>query len=255
MVLWATAATLLIAAATAVLGARHVIPNRAPPARVAAGELTGSAATSAGKRTIVRLPDSSLVTLGPESTIRYAYTSTGRELTLDGMAEFQVTHDTLRRFTVRAAGAIVRDIGTEFVVRAYQGDSSIRVAVASGVVSLASAAAPESVIVLRARDVGGITRDASGRPAIVSNIDALLYTAWVDGHLAFDDQSLEQVAIELNRWFGVNVRVETPALAHRRVSGTYANPTLNHVLDALAASLGATYAKSNGSIVFRERHR
>jgi len=63
------------------------------------------------------------------------------------------------------------------------------------------------------------------------------------------------VAVELSRWFGVNVRVASPTLARRRVSGIYVEPTLSHVLDALAASLGATYIQSGSNVVFKERGR
>jgi transmembrane sensor len=245
------AATVLVAVTTGVFAARHAEVSRPS----VGGELAGSASTAAGKRTVVRLPDSSVVTLGPASTIRYVLGPARREIALDGMAEFSVTHDSLRRFTVRAGDAVVTDVGTEFVVRGYRSDSSVRVAVASGIVSLANAASPERAIVLRARDVGGIASAEGGRPTIVSTGDVSLYTAWVDGRLTFDDESLERVAAELGRWFGVNVRVDSRALARRRVSGSYAGPNLDHVLDALAASLGATYTRSNGEIVFRERNR
>jgi hypothetical protein len=39
------------------------------------------------------------------------------------------------------------------------------------------------------------------------------------------------------------------------VSGIYAQPALSHVLDALAASLGATYTQSSSGVVFKERGR
>ena len=248
--LWgAAAATVLFAATATVFAARHATLGRT--LRLSpTGEFTGSAATSAGKRSVVRLPDSSIVTLGPASTIRYAFNGDGRAITLDGMAEFRVKHDSLRRFVVRARDAVVTDIGTEFVVRAYPTDSSVRVAVASGIVSFASSAFPDSGIVLHAQDVGGFGR--SGKPAIIST-DASAYRAWVDGRLAFDNQSVERVALELSRWFGVKVRVESPALARRRVSGQYTDPTLTRVLDALATSLGATYTQANGEITLRER--
>jgi transmembrane sensor len=164
-----------------------------------------------------------------------------------------VVHDTLRRFAVRTRNAVVTDIGTEFVVRAYESDSSVRVAVASGVVSLASSASPNDRVVLRANEVGGFAKD--GRSEIVRGADASRYTAWVGGRLTFENESLGRVAVELSRWFGVSVRVTSPALARRRVSGIYAQPTLNHVLDALAASLGATYTQSGSGIVFKERGR
>jgi ferric-dicitrate binding protein FerR (iron transport regulator) len=156
---------------------------------------------------------------------------------------------------VHAGNAVVTDVGTEFVVRAYSSDSGIRVAVRSGVVSLADAERPKNAIVLRANDVGGLAANASQGPTLVSSGHASAYTAWVDGRLVFDNEPLDRVALELSRWFDVTVRIESPTLGRRRVSGTYASPTPDRVLGALAASLGAAYTKSNGEVVFRERPR
>jgi len=252
-VVWASAAAVVVATAGAAVVTRYAIQART--IRVAEEKITGNATTRAGQRTVVALPDSSVVILGPASAIRYAFSRGGRDVTLDGMAEFRVVHDTLRRFTVRARHAIITDIGTEFVVRAYESDSSVRVAVASGVVSLASEASPDvgARILLRAHEVGQFEND--GAPEIVRAADASQFTAWVGGRLAFENEPLAGVAVELSRWLGVNVRVASPTLARRRVSGIYVEPTLSHVLDALAASLGATYIQSGSNVVFKERGR
>ena len=131
------AAAIVIAIAGGALYARRALQVRM--IRVVDEKVTGGAATIAGQRTLVPLPDSSVAILGPASTLRYAFNRGARDVVLDGMAEFRVVHDTSRRFTVRAGKAVVTDIGTEFVVRAYEIDSSVRVSVASGMVSLASA--------------------------------------------------------------------------------------------------------------------
>lgn len=252
---WASAAAIVIAVAGGALYARHALQVRTT--RVVDEKVTGGAATIAGQRTVVPLPDSSVAILGPASTLRYAFNRGARDVVLDGMAEFRVVHDTSRRFTVRAGKAVVTDIGTEFVVRAYDSDSAVRVAVASGVVSLASATSPDAGetarIVLRANEVGEF--DKNGRPQMVPAADVSGDTAWVGGRLVFENEPLGRVAVELSRWFGVNIHVSSPALARRRVSGIYAQPTLSHVLDALAASLGATYTQSGSNVVFKERGR
>jgi len=247
---WAAAAVAIAAAGIVTINRRA---GHAPAIRAPSDEITGTAATTAGRRTVVLLPDSSVVTLGPASTIRYSFGRGARDVALDGMAEFRVTHDSLRRFSVHARNAVVTDIGTEFVVRAYASDSSVRVAVASGIVSLADSTLANERILLRANEVGGLA--LGGKPAIVRTADASRYTDWVGGRLAFEDESLARVAVELGRWFGVNVRVASPALAKRRVSGTYAQPTLSHVLDAIVASLGATYTKSGNEVVIEARPR
>lgn len=253
IVLWASAAAVVVAVAGSALFARRAIQVRT--LRVVDGKITGGAATIAGQRTVVPLPDSSVAILGPASTLRYAFNRGARDVVLDGMAEFRVVHDTTRRFTVRAGNAVVTDIGTEFVVRAYESDSTVRVAVTSGIVSFASATSPDGGgrILLRANEVGEFEKN--GRPEIVRAADASQDSAWVGGRLAFDNEPLGRVAVELSRWFDVNVRVASPALARRRVSGIYAQPALSHVLDALAASLGATYTQSSSGVVFKARGR
>ena len=46
------------------------------------------------------------------------------------------------------------------------------------------------------------------------------------------------VAIELGRWFDVDIRLANTSIAGRRVSAVYNNPSLAGVLEALTATLG-----------------
>ncbi|MEJ7810836.1 MAG: FecR domain-containing protein [Gemmatimonadaceae bacterium] len=75
--------------------------------------------TPVGTRDSTVLADGSRVLLGPGSSLQTTegYGGDRREVRLDGEALFEVRHDAARPFVVRAAGAVIRDLGTAFSVR------------------------------------------------------------------------------------------------------------------------------------------
>jgi len=216
--------------------------------QVATAPIERVATTGVGERLTILLADSSRVTIGPVSTIRYTASATGRRVALDGIADFNVVHDAARPFRVRAKNAVVTDVGTEFVVRAYAADSGVDVAVTSGVVAVsgeAGGSASDSAE-LRAGQVAFVA--ANGRIAKVASTPALTLAAWVHGHLAFDDVPLSTVAAELARWFDVEIRIPDQQLARRRLSAVYNQPTLSGVLHAITATLPVRYQRA-GNVV------
>jgi ferric-dicitrate binding protein FerR (iron transport regulator) len=222
-------------------------------------ELTADViATAPGERRMVMLSDSSVVTLGPATTLRFAVSHGRRQATLNGLAEFRVAHDARHPFVVRTESSETTDIGTEFVVRAYASDSSARVAVLSGVVSLARIVRDSTVVnavpaILRMGDVG-IVRGRN--PVVVSRAaSAAEDSAWVSGTMSFDDATVQAVALDLGRWFGVDVHVDDAALAGRHVSAVYHDPVLADVLRALAAILDADYSQSGRVVHLRSKRK
>jgi transmembrane sensor len=209
------------------------------------------AATGAGERIVLHLADSSVVTLGPASSLRYTITGRRREITLDGLADFKVEHDGSRPFVVHAKNAVATDLGTRFVVRAYASDATVQVAVTDGVVSLGGPGTTR--IELRAGDVGRV--GTNGTVARDANQSAATRAAWIEGRLVFDDEPLSSVATELSRWFDVDIRVAGSALGNRSVSAVYNNPSLSGVMDALQATLGLRVERVGRTITISERVR
>jgi transmembrane sensor len=212
--------------------------------RVAATPAERVATTGVGERLTIRLADSSVVTIGPLSTIRYSASATGRSVALEGIGDFSVVHDATRSFRVRAKNAVVTDVGTEFVVRAYAADSGVDVSVTSGVVAVSGGASDS--VELRAGEVAFVT--ANGRAAKVTGTSAQTLEAWVHGQLVFDDVPLSTVAAELGRWFDVQIRIPDQQVARRRLSAVYNRPTLSGVLDAITATLPVRYQRA-GNVV------
>jgi transmembrane sensor len=233
-----------IAAAAVLLVVGAGVTWRMQSRKIAIPSMTRVATTGVGERLTIRLADSSVVTVGPVSTIRYGASATSRSVAVEGLADFNVVHDATRPFRVSAKNAVITDVGTEFLVRAYAADSGVDVSVTSGIVAVSSG--PADSVELRAGQSAFVA--ANGRTAMVAGRSAQALAAWVQGHLVFDDVPLSTVAAELGRWFEVQIRIPDAQLARRRMTAMYNGPTLPGVLDAIAATLSVRYQRAGNVI-------
>jgi transmembrane sensor len=192
-------------------------------------------------RDTVTLADGSRIILGPAS--RLSVTSSSREIELEGEAFFTIVHDAARPYTVRANGVVIRDIGTEFGVRGYDGEP-LRVFVTSGAVELARS---DTRIMLDSGDVGIV--QPGGRMSRTADAVTTDDVAWTQGKLVFREASMAQLAADLRRWYGVELRVSDPTLARRHFSGVvYTNEPADRVANAIALSLGARAERRGDTI-------
>lgn len=186
------------------------------------------------------LPDGSRVHLGAESSIRYAagFVGATRTIELRGMAFFDVVHDPAHPFLVRTRnGVTARDVGTRFVVDAYPEHSRVEVAVAQGRVALSGGSPAAGEVAIGAGEVGEV--GASGVPAVGRDDTPDAHFAWMRGRLVIHDRPLTDALVELGRWYDVQLKVEDPALAARRISTTAGDRPIADVLAKIALALGA----------------
>lgn len=251
------AVTRIAAAAVLVVGVAALWP-------VVRGRTTGSGIseiaaggahfeTKPGERRTIPLPDGTEVVLGAASTLTVAegYRATGsgpREVTLRGEGFFRVTHDERRPFRVSAGATVVEDLGTEFAVRAYTGDMEVRVAVASGSVAVRRGTTQQPDAVLAPSDVA-IVRD-TGNITLARGVDVSRYTAFTDGRLVFTDTPLADVARDLTRWYGIEVRVTDEALLDRHLTAAFEAESLDEVLRVIGMTLDVRYQRGDRSVDF-----
>lgn len=205
-----------------------------------------------GQRAQFHLTDGTRVLLAPGSVLRYDTTSFGestRELLLDGRAHFTVTHDARRPFVVHTARTVTEDLGTEFVITDYAGDSASEVVVASGTVAVRSVAADTSrpAAVLRGGEL--LRFDPSGRATVRRGVDLRAHLAWTEGRLVFADTPVGEVVTQLNRWYGGDVRLGDPALAAHRFTAAYVAESEATVVRELATAVGAMVERRGNTVV------
>lgn len=219
-----------IAAAAAILLVAGVfLFRRIDVARQPATLITYS--TGIGQRDSIQLSDGTTVLLGPASRVAVR----NRHVELTGEAYFKVVHDDARPFTVRAGDATIRDVGTEFSVHSdASGGGPVRVVVREGSVELTYAA---DVVTLSPGDVGVVAR--GGRVQASRGTATADDLAWTRGQLVFRNAPVSELAGDLRRWYGVELRVTDSALLARHFTGTFVAEPRSRVVDVIALALGA----------------
>ena len=209
-------------------------------------------ATVAGQRLSITLADGTRATLAPMSRLRIAAdygreAGTARDVELDGEAYFAVAHDAAHPFAVHAGGAVARDVGTTFDMRAYPEDVGARIAVAEGAVAVSRAAvraAPLGTLIT----AGAIATVSKDGVAVEHGADVASLTGWTRGELVFQDAPLRDVILELARWYGADIRLGDPAIGERHVRGTIRDESVTAALDLVVQAVGARYERRGGRV-------
>lgn len=204
--------------------------------------------TGVGERDSLRLPDGTMVILGPASrlTLGGGYGEKTRDVELRGEALFDVAHDDARPFTVHAGGGWVRDIGTTFSVESDSA-AGLRVVVTAGAVALRATEQPgDGELVLRQGDRGTLAAGRMTAERAAATEDDL---AWTRGRLVFRDAPLEEVAADLRRWHGIELRAGDAEVAGRRLTASFDGESPADVLRVIGLALGADVAMRGDTAV------
>ena len=112
--------------------------------------------TPLGARSMMRMPDSSLIWLNAGTTITYSqdYGQQTRTINLKGEAYFKVAKDSTHPFIVNTDGIIVRALGTRFNVKAYREEKTISATLEEGKIdiSVISMADKNDRVLLKPKD-------------------------------------------------------------------------------------------------------
>ena len=208
--------------------------------------------TPRGRRSDVRLPDGTHVSLAPESRVTWlaAADTLARDVLLAGEAYFDVVHDDAQPFRVHVRNVVIRDVGTRFAVRAYANDRAVRVVVTHGSVRVRATSAPAgsgSVV-----DAGMLSlTDATGATSVRYDADTARYNAFVRGEMRFVRMPLRSVIGELSRWYDVDMRLADNAIGDRLVTATLGDQTLPDVLSQLSIALNLHATRTGRSVLLR----
>lgn len=234
-------ALMIAASAALVVGGWYAVRAWTPSAttgRELAATSTIERRTGRGERVAFRLPDGTGVMLGPASRFRYssvAYGRSSRAVELEGDGYFEVVHDDARPFVVHTATALIRDLGTRFVIRARPGAAQVDVGVAEGSVAVGTRAASSHSVVLRQGEA--VQLDSAGRGVVERDVNLDRYLGWTEGRLVFERTPLNVVADELERWYDIEIEFTDPSLEHRVLTAAFRDKPAMEALELIAASL------------------
>lgn len=193
--------------------------------------------TPSGVRSKIVLPDGSTVWLNAQSTLKFRapFDPFSRDVTLTGEAFFDVKKNPDAPFIVQSGTARVKVYGTRFNCKAFTEEDKIEVVLEEGKVSL-NTGGVEKVIekILKPGDRAVI--DKVGNQTNITNEKVEKYIAWHDGKLVFDETPMQEVAIRLARWYGIDVVIDDPRISKYKITTTFDNESLHQVLELLGMS-------------------
>jgi transmembrane sensor len=201
-----------------------------PPVRALATLTTLHFETRHGEQQTHNLEDGSVLRLNTDTRVTVRYSKRERLITLtSGEAEFEVAHAPDRSFRVLAGPAAVVDLGTRFDVRLE--DRSTLVTVVEGRVAVGHSPAAEArgadsspgappLVYLNADQQLLVAEDSW--PATPVRVDAQRTTAWLRRQIMFENEPLERVASEFNRYASKPIEISTPELRALQISGVFA---------------------------------
>lgn len=202
----------------------------------------------AGQKLTVNLPDGSTVKLNSGSYIRYssAFDAKERLVELSGEAFFDVERDESRPFIIISSDVRTKVLGTSFNVQAYP-EKEISITVASGKVEVLNLNDPSINSTLTRNQRAVFNRD-DGAFQVTENIKLDKYLRWKDGIIILDGETMTETVAILNKWYGVNILLDSDNFIGCRIYGTYDNESLENVLQGLEFSLtNFEYEKLNGN--------
>lgn len=225
-----------------------------------------------GSKAWFSLSDGTFVTLNAGSTLNVSngYGINNRIVRLDGEGYFNIAKDTNNPFVVQTPFLNVRALGTEFNVKAYSVDKTIETTLVSGSLQIEPVKEvnqgritvlkpnqkvtffkedfvftdeqedKENEIPARTVSVKKIRTVAPAR-LIKEDIDVNPVTSWKENRWIFEEQSLAQIAVDLERKFDVRIIFESEKLKSYRFTGTILAEPIEQVLIALSMTAPINY--------------
>ncbi|CAG5000120.1 hypothetical protein DYBT9275_02394 [Dyadobacter sp. CECT 9275] len=212
--------------------------------------------TARGEKTTLTLPDGSKIKLNAGSRIVYQsdFGRKNRDLTLEGEAFFDVTHDTSRPFRIRTGGLTTTVVGTSFNISAYEENPIIKVAVLTGKVRVMgeskSGGENEMLVVpdemsVFAKETGGLTMEG---------FDRQLELGWKDNVIILKNAGFPEIKKVLEREYAVTFVVEKGLKVKEEFSAKFENAPIKKILDALNYTSRFQYNLVKDKVYVTQKH-
>ncbi len=194
--------------------------------------------TTSGQKLLVYLPDGSKVKLNSESSIRYDsdFNGSERNIILEGEAFFDVVHISNKPFTVSSSNLTTTVYGTTFNIKSYPSEP-LEVSLESGSIKVSRTSKSEIFEeYLNPGERMIIPQSTIGVNGEVNLFDPKSAFGWKDGYLNFDKTPFDKVVQDLERWYGVEILVESEEnnLTGWKFQGSFHNKSLAYILETLA---------------------
>ncbi len=217
------------------------------------------------------LPDGSRVWLHGGTTLVYPerFSDSLRTVDLQGEAYFAVQADTDHPFVVQTPTAKVRATGTEFNITAYPKDKVTTTTLVKGIVDVRPNNLAKAVQLKSGQQASVTVSDVriganpenkpdaavkKDMPVVVQDINPELFADWKDGIYRFKNEPFRNIALRLEKMYGVEIRIESNDLQKAFFSGMFTTDySLKEVFEIIDISNPVAYRMENKIVFIKNR--
>lgn len=229
-----------------------------------------------GEKSQIILPDGTHVWINSGSRFTYPlkFGITNREVFLDGEAYFDVTKRKDRMpFVVNTNDIKVKVLGTAFNVKNYKSDKTVETTVVRGLIQVERVSDSGNQVLLNPNEKAiylkevqesnvpkvlnknnNLAEKTSTTDIVVMKTNPEVVTSWKDQLLVFNDETLEDMSVKMERWYNIKIHISDTDLKKERFNGKFVhNETIYQVLEAIKLTTPIKYkVKDNEIIVTRK---
>lgn len=220
-----------------------------------------------GERKNIQLPDGTDVTLnaGSKIEIKESFGASTRDVYLEGEAFFDVKHNAKLPFIVHTTAMDVKALGTAFNVKAYLDETITETSLIRGLIEVTLKESDNRKMLLypnqkikwehsfaktgnsNSKDRNGFNKsDSLVKKLLLTDLGNIKEVAWKENKLMFEDELFSDIAIALERWYGVKIEFGDEMIRNYRFTGNFEKEDINTVLDFLKESRSFNYTIEQG---------
>ena len=222
-----------------------------------------------GSKTQMILPDGTKVWLNSGSNLTYYsdYNGNTRDVMLSGEAYFEVVKNPDKPFVVKTGEIDIKAYGTSFNVKSYPSDGFVETILIKGMVVIEQVSDKKTLAILKPHEksifykegilpsLKGILKSAkqeisrdtiikiyTDQNILLAKTNVIPETAWKDQKLYFTSETLDEIAVKLERWYGVKIHLQGEEIKNERFTGKFThNEPIVQVLEAIKITTPITF--------------
>ena len=246
--------TLILIAAGGIYYSR---PSKTGLAESKPAMVNSEISTRNGSRTDIVLPDGTKVWLNAGSKLTYdrSFNESLRNVNLTGEAYFDVVHNAEKPFVIHTKSMDIKVLGTEFNVKSYPDESTTETSLIRGSIEVTLRDRRAEKIILKPSEKLVVSNEeiAAATPSVpvkralkfsepIINLGHLNYfsldstvleTSWVKNRLIFENESFDEIATRMARWYGVTFEFADTDIPTLRFTGNFKNESVEEALKAM----------------------
>jgi transmembrane sensor len=209
--------------------------------------------TAVGEVSHVTLADGSTLSLNTDSELSVEFTAQQRLVYLSrGEVFFAVAKDHQRPFVIDTGERRIEVLGTQFNVRKRHDEQVLKISVLEGKVAVHQATNDTLVDPLQQPLLAGdIASYSSNSEVVQQNQQRQVSSAqtWRQGMMRFDNENLEHVIKEFNRYRTRKITIDDEQVKQLRISGVFHLANGENILTALESTLPIRVQRDDQQIV------